>query len=377
MGLDCRTLDVGGCMKIPRLSTWLFVMIVGLLTVVLAIVDYETGIDFDFLIFYLIPLFIVTWRLGPGVGYGYAVLGVALNAAADRLSHPVYTYPSFFYVNLVEDICVLALFVAMLTRLKVALRKVRDVNDQLEGANRDLQEAIQMKDEFLNIAAHDLKNPLTSILGLSELMVQPDLKPKPEDNLEDARSIHQSARQMLDLIRNLLDAARHESRRLEPVPEQLDLAALTHRLVQQNAKLAARKNIILNNGVGGTAMVWADPSMTEQVLDNLISNAVKFSPAGKNVYLRSRVENHDLLWEVRDQGPGVSAEDRKRLFQKFARLSAQPTGGENSTGLGLSIVKMMAEAMGGRVWCESEPGRGATFIVALPRESPAGAAGRL
>ena len=83
------------------------------------------------------------------------------------------------------------------------------------------------------------------------------------------------------------------------------------------------------------------------------------------------------LWEVRDQGPGVSAEDRKRLFQKFARLSAQPTGGENSTGLGLSIVKMMAEAMGGRVWCESEPGRGATFIVALPRESPAGAAGRL
>jgi signal transduction histidine kinase len=102
-----------------------------------------------------------------------------------------------------------------------------------------------------------------------------------------------------------------------------------------------------------------------QVLENLISNAVKYSPPGKNIFVRLRQQSGAIRLEVQDEGPGLSGEDQKKLFGKFARLSAKPTGGEHSTGLGLSIVKKMVEALTGRVWCESEPGRGATFIVEL------------
>ena len=103
-----------------------------------------------------------------------------------------------------------------------------------------------------------------------------------------------------------------------------------------------------------------------QVLDNIISNAVKYSPHGKNVFVRIKSDNDAVRVEVQDEGEGISPDDMKKLFGKFARLSARPTGGEHSTGLGLSIVKKMVEAMNGRVWCESELGKGATFIVELP-----------
>ena len=100
-----------------------------------------------------------------------------------------------------------------------------------------------------------------------------------------------------------------------------------------------------------------------QIIDNLVSNAVKYSPPGKNIYVQVRQFEGGVRGEVRDEGPGISAEDQKRLFGKFARLSAQPTAGEHSTGLGLAIVKRLVESMKGKVWRESEIGRGAAFIV--------------
>jgi signal transduction histidine kinase len=103
-----------------------------------------------------------------------------------------------------------------------------------------------------------------------------------------------------------------------------------------------------------------------QVLDNLISNAIKFSSCGKSVFVHVRGNEHSIYIEVQDEGQGISQEDQKKLFGKFARLSARPTAGESSTGLGLSIVKSMVEAMNGKIWCESEFGQGATFIVELP-----------
>ncbi len=103
-----------------------------------------------------------------------------------------------------------------------------------------------------------------------------------------------------------------------------------------------------------------------QVIDNLISNALKYSPFDTTITIRVKAKSDNVRLEVEDEGPGISEEEMPKLFGKFARLSAQPTGGEHSTGLGLSIVKKMVEAMNGKVWCESEPGKGATFIVELP-----------
>ena len=117
-------------------------------------------------------------------------------------------------------------------------------------------------------------------------------------------------------------------------------------------------------------MVWSapylamiDPNITRQVLDNLISNAIKYSPPGKPVSVRLLQTESAVRCEIQDEGPGLSDTDQQKLFGKFARLTAQPTGGEHSTGLGLFIVKKLVTAMNGKVWCESELGKGATFVV--------------
>jgi signal transduction histidine kinase len=140
----------------------------------------------------------------------------------------------------------------------------------------------------------------------------------------------------------------------------------------------AEKNIMLHFDYpkNATTMVLADRLAVEQIIDNIISNAVKYSPHGKNVWVSVEERTMTLkanenmknaiVFAVRDEGPGLSEEDKGKLFSKFSRLSAQPTGGEHSTGLGLSIVKKMVELMNGKVWCESELGKGATFLVALP-----------
>ncbi len=335
---------------------WL-VALVAVLTGGAMVADYVTGTDFDYLIFYLLPLLMVAWRWGGWVAYGCIAVGLLGHAVADRLSSPVYMFPVFFYWNLAEDGLILALLVFFLTRLKASLLQ--------------LQEALRLKTEFLNIAAHDLKNPLSGVLGFSELLAQPDIAQKPTEVPELATLINHSAHRMLYLIRNLLDISKYENGQIHLNPAGFDLAALTARLLEQNQARAAQKQLTLCNEIKDATPAWADQSLTEQVMDNLLSNAIKFSSPGKSIFIRSRVEGDSVLWLVQDQGPGLSAEDKARLFQKFARLSARPTGGENSTGLGLSIVKLLVEAMRGRVWCESDPGQGATFLIALPQTRPA------
>jgi len=132
------------------------------------------------------------------------------------------------------------------------------------------------------------------------------------------------------------------------------------------ARAAAKRQIIHFGNEPARVTALVDPNVMVQVMENLLSNAVKYSPPGKNIRVRLRKLPDTVRFEVQDEGPGLSAEDQKQLFGKFARLSAKPTGGESATGLGLSIVKRMVEAMSGRVWCESEPGKGAMFVVELP-----------
>ena len=113
----------------------------------------------------------------------------------------------------------------------------------------------------------------------------------------------------------------------------------------------------------------ADANYIDQVIENLLSNAIKFSPSNKNIYIHVSVTDTNALCEIRDEGPGLSEDDKKKLFSKYQKLSAKPTGNETSTGLGLSIVKKFVEAMNGEIWCESEIEKGASFFVKFERIS--------
>jgi signal transduction histidine kinase/ligand-binding sensor domain-containing protein len=248
--------------------------------------------------------------------------------------------------------------------------ELREKNLALTEANDTLNQLNSEKNEFMGIAAHDLKNPLGAIRGYAE-MLEEDAGSMPADEVVDtAGRIKKSANLMFDLVSNLLDVNRIEQGKMDLTLKPCDLWDTVRQAVEGYRPRALAKQIRLHfDEQNRPPLVRADPSQLVQIMDNLVSNAVKYSPKGKTVYVRVHQLDGRVRAEVKDEGPGISAEDQKRLFGKFARLSARPTAGEHSTGLGLAIVKRLVESMQGKVWCESEAGKGAAFIVELPLAS--------
>ncbi len=247
-----------------------------------------------------------------------------------------------------------------------AFRKMRSSIDELAASNEKLAHLNNEKTEFLGIAAHDLRNPLTSVIGFATLLADHS---SPQVS-SGAGIIRQAGNQMLQLITDLLDANAIEEARYGSEIRPHDLRGLVVTSVEHNRHAADRKGTAIDFPAGPALWADADGNAAVQVLDNLISNALKYSPAGTRVSVRLRAAGDWTEICVRDQGPGISDDDQRLLFRKHTKLTARPTGGESSVGLGLSIVKRLAEAMGGSVRCESRLGEGATFILRL-RTAPA------
>jgi signal transduction histidine kinase len=244
----------------------------------------------------------------------------------------------------------------------------------IESKNQELNRLNQEKNEFLGIVAHDLKNPLSGIKGLSEY-IQELVEDLPESDTSAeissmAKQIQHTAERMFRLIINLLDVNAIESGKFNLNFEAIDFKKILREVIQHYQAAATDKNLTLSCVVDTNSnyfKVWVDKHTLYQIFENLVSNAIKYSPLGKaitvNIYTTSR---DTVRCDVQDQGPGLSLADQQKLFGKFNRLSAQPTGGEHSNGLGLFIVKKLISAMNGKVWCESNLGQGATFCIELP-----------
>lgn len=254
--------------------------------------------------------------------------------------------------------------------------EIQLANTQLQEQNVRLHDLNQEKNEFLSIAAHDLKNPLNNIMMLTEMLRQPNMIQEEDKRAEAFELIISATRRMMTLIKNLLDINKIEQGNLSLTIVDIDIASKAKIMIDSCQTQAEKKNIRIECSTPDEAYIRADAVALSQIIDNLLSNALKFSPHGG--FVRVRVEKSDTngagnssayIFSVQDEGQGLTEEDKTKLFGKFARLSAQPTGGEHSTGLGLSIVKRMVDAMQGRVWCESEAGKGATFFVELPAAS--------
>jgi signal transduction histidine kinase len=259
-------------------------------------------------------------------------------------------------------------------------------NNALQEKNAQLEHLNAEKNEFLGIAAHDLKNPLASIIMSASTIRRYHERMSAPELLNTALNIEETAKTMNQIIMNLLDTNAIESGKLKIQLEEFDIGDVIQDVSGRYVSRANEKHITLLCEAAMGTCVYADQAMTMQALDNLVSNAIKYSPPGKVVrvtllsdpsvihsHLRSAGQSSCedcVLIMVQDEGPGLSEEDKRKLFGKFARLSARPTGGEHSTGLGLSIVKKLAEAMHGKVWCESELGYGATFVLQLPTTPP-------
>lgn len=263
--------------------------------------------------------------------------------------------------------------------------KIQIVNTALQERNIALERFNSEKNDFLGIAAHDLKNPLAGITLWADLLIQYSSVLPPEQVLEKLQSIKLSANRMSVLITNLLDINTIESGGITLTPKEFDILESIQSHCTDYADRANAKKITIIPPIDlpyESIIIEADHHYTGEIIDNLLSNAVKYSPHGSAIWIRVECtsnplhtdvdkDNYYVVISIKDEGPGLSEQDSKKLFKKFARLSAKPTGGESSTGLGLSIVKKLAETMGGNVWCESTLGEGATFYFALPLQKPA------
>jgi PAS domain S-box-containing protein len=242
---------------------------------------------------------------------------------------------------------------------KTLEQQLRDVNARLVHLNEE-------KNHFLGIATHDLKSPLNGVLGLVNLMKLQHTNLTP-DQLQYLNLMETSCVNMHQLIQNLLDVTRIEQGRNGINKEYIAINGLLKKQYHVFKETAEKKNIslILEDHVPDFHF-HTDPELLGRILENLISNAIKFSPSYKEVAISVvRTETH-IRFEVLDQGPGLSAVDKQKLFGKFQRLSARPTGGETSSGLGLSIVKELVLALNGSIRVESEENMGAKFIVQIP-----------
>lgn len=236
-------------------------------------------------------------------------------------------------------------------------------NVSLESSNNGLKNLNEQKNHLISILSHDLRAPINQIKGFAEIYKaeNKDLQ-SGQANLID-RIISTSDR-LTAMIRKIMDVEALESNKMDIKVERINLSELLREIASSFESLASGKKIKITTEIVAQDMhVQADKVFLTQVFENLVSNAIKFSDPNKTVDIQLHPSDDKLMTMIKDQGPGLTKEDQKKLFKKYQKLSAKPTDGEQSTGLGLSIVKKYVEKMNGKVWAESNEGEGSTFIV--------------
>lgn len=236
-------------------------------------------------------------------------------------------------------------------------------NLALNEANEKLFMVNREKDRFIGMASHDLRTPLVSIMMLSEVLMQDISTRKPGDDADISKTIHEAAMQMQEMINDYLNVNRIESGSVRWKFQELDLTKLTKTIVSRHEEIARRKNITIYYLAKKQYILNTDADAYTQIVENLISNAIKYTHSGKNIYVRISRRFGKTCIAVQDEGVGMQKKEMPLLFKRFQKLSSRPTAGEVSTGLGLSIVKYLADQLGATIKVDSTPGTGSQFVV--------------
>jgi signal transduction histidine kinase len=253
-------------------------------------------------------------------------------------------------------------------RLKANEVTLLDLNDEIRKANKALEEANRLKDRFLSMAAHDLRNPIGNISVMASMMLQNECSPEEQKDFLNTMILETD--HILELLHDLLSASATQGK-LELRPVLQDPVAILRQAFNGFVLIARKK---------GIKLVWQvppslpsaelDAKRIAEVLSNLLANGINFCAPGCSVFLSAAGKNSHLEISVLDNGPGIKEVELPHLFEPFVKLSNKPTAGEPSTGLGLSIVKQIVELHGGRVSVESSVGKGSNFKVLLPLHYP-------
>ncbi len=247
-------------------------------------------------------------------------------------------------------------------------------NQELSLRNQEVERANRLKSEFLASMSHELRTPLNTILGFSELLSEESAGPLNEKQKRFLNHIQRDAGHLLELINDVLDLSKIEAGRLELRMESFPMAVAVAEVLTSIRPLAATKGISLDSDIDTQLTLQADRLRFKEILFNLLSNAIKFTPSGGRVWIESSILEDSVCMMVGDTGIGISHDDQEAIFESFRQASATTKGVREGTGLGLAITKKLVEHHGGKIWVESEPGKGSRFFFTLrlsqPEEEP-------
>lgn len=247
---------------------------------------------------------------------------------------------------------------------------IQERDERLERINRDLRKANQVKSEFLAVMGHELKTPIHAIRGYSQLLLEGIDGPLTQTQQEDLENIVKSGDHLRALIDNILQFSKLEAGGETLHPSEIEVARLLEESLQNVKVLAWEKGIALH-AYGNGLRIQADETKLKQVLINLLSNALKYTPRGQ-VDVTVEQRNGEVVFAIRDTGIGIPKEYHEKIFEPFTQLDSSTTREWGGIGLGLSIVKKYVEMHGGRIWLESAVGQGSTFYFAIPEKSKQG-----
>jgi len=239
---------------------------------------------------------------------------------------------------------------------------------ELESRNREVERANQLKSEFLASMSHELRTPLHTIIGFAELLSEELEGPLNEKQQRFMNHIHTDSIHLLALINDILDISKIESGRLGLRRETFDLGSVVEEVLASVQTQAAVKSIAIESNVSNPAVIFADRLRVKQVLFNLLSNALKFTPEGGRVRVEAALRGGVIEMSVSDTGIGIAKEQHEAVFDKFYQVGSTTKGVREGTGLGLAITKALVEEHGGGIWLESEPGKGSRFTFTIPIE---------
>jgi signal transduction histidine kinase len=248
--------------------------------------------------------------------------------------------------------------------LRVQSNAIENQVRELTAQNQQQAQLNHEKKQLILLVSHDLKGPFNRIFALTQLLEMTG--PFTDEQKEYIGKMYSIVGDGLNMVRNIVDVRRIEEKGLDPYPEKFNLPAVILPIIKQYNVLADKKNIKIEYKSPDKLEMTTDKNYVCRVMENLLSNALKFSQSGKSVAVAVQANNGHVQISVADHGPGLNEEDLGKLYQKFTKLTPRPTAGESSQGLGLSIVKTLANCLGGDVECKSAVNVGSTFTVTLP-----------
>ena len=250
--------------------------------------------------------------------------------------------------------------------LKHQNQQISQANEALRKSEKNLMELNATKDKFFSIISHDLKNPFSSLLSISELMVESFDHTDREDHKAGFQKINQSVKHLLDLLENLLTWSRSQRGKIKYEPVRFNLSTLVQENINLHRLLAERKGIMLQSNDQGEVYAYGDRDMINSVIRNLVTNAVKFTERDKKVEIQLNPKDKEVEVSIMDEGIGISSEQLEKLFRIDEKFKSTGTAGEKGTGLGLIICREFVEKNGGEIHVRSSPGKGSVFSFTIP-----------